>query len=198
MKTYDLNEDKVEYFSYSEPFDITLNIKGKTKIFLYAFNTSGNIVINLDKEDANIEIHYSIINIDNNTLKIKINHNHSNTTSNIYNHGINTKEGSLMFDVTGYVPKNSQKCVVNQENQIINLTNGNGIIKPNLLIDNYDVTSSHAAYIGNFKEDKLYYLMSRGISKNVAIKLLMKSIIINSGNEEINIVKEMLSKIDNL
>ena len=101
----------------------------------------------------------------------------------------------LEFDVTSVVPKSSFSCVVNQENQIINLNDGNSKIDPKLLIENYDVSSSHSAYIGSFKESSIFYLMSRGVSKISATKLLIKSLLLNGGNEEEKEVMEFLEKI---
>ena len=71
------------------------------------------------------------------------------------------------------------KCDVSQNNKIINLTNNECIINPNLYIDEYDVTASHSAWIGTFNSDELFYLMSRGINKNDAIKLLIKGFLTN-------------------
>ena len=69
------------------------------------------------------------------------------------------------------------------------------MIKPNLLIRNYDTFSKHAAYIGEFNKDKMFYLMSRGISKIDATKLMMEALLIGNGNKEEMIVKEFMNKI---
>ena len=84
---------------------------------------------------------------------------------------------------------------VNLSDKIVNLSNGVGVIKPNLLIRNYDTFSKHAAYIGEFNKDKMFYLMSRGISKIDATKLMMEALLIGNGNKEEMIVKEFMNKI---
>lgn len=159
------------------------------KVYQYDVDCSSNIEINLNGNNAEVEYHYSTINYNDHNFKIKVNHNCNNTSSNIYNHGVNILSNLLHFDVTGLVPKKKENCVCNQENQIINLQDGNSTILPILLIDNYNVSSSHSAYIGKFKDEIIFYLMSRGISREKAIKLLVSGLLINNGKENENLTK---------
>ena len=69
------------------------------------------------------------------------------------------------------------------------------VIKPNLLIRNFDTFSNHAAYIGEFSKDKMFYLESRGISKKNAIKLLMEGLLLGDGDRENVIVKEFMDNL---
>ena len=178
-----------------------LNIKFDIKkcetlnIYHYVFNKSVNVIINLNGENAKVNYHFSVISLDDNTFKIEVNHNSKNTESNIFNHGVNVLNNKLSFDVTGLVPKDISKCICNQENQIINLSDGTSLIKPNLLIRNYDTFSNHAAYIGKFKDELLFYLMSRGISFNKSNELLMESLLINNGNKEEKVVQEFIKNL---
>jgi len=191
-----INKDE-ERVIYSKAKNVIYEVLENAKliIYQYEYNDGNDIVINLNGENALVECHFSFINYDDNKFKIVINHNASNTISNIYNHGVNINDKLLEFDVTSVVPKSSFSCVVNQENQIINLNDGNSKIDPKLLIENYDVSSSHSAYIGSFKESSIFYLMSRGVSKISATKLLIKSLLLNGGNEEEKEVMEFLEKI---
>lgn len=182
---------------YINDENITFDIKENEtlNIFHYMYNKSVNVVINLNGENAKVNYHFSTINLDDNIFKIVVNHNSENTESNIYNHGVNVNDNKLTFDITGLVPKNASKCIVNQENQIINLSDGTSLIKPNLLIRNFDTFSNHAAYIGKFKDELLFYLMSRGITFNKANELLMESLLINNGNKDELVVKEFINKL---
>ena len=191
-----INKDE-ERVIYSKAKNVIYEVLENAKliIYQYEYNDGNDIVINLNGENALVECHFSFINYDDNKFKIVINHNASNTISNIYNHGVNINDKLLEFDVTSVVPKSSFSCVVNQENQIINLNDGNSKIDPKLLIENYDVSSSHSAYIGSFKESSIFYLMRRGVSKISATKLLIKSLLLNGGNEEEKEVMEFLEKI---
>lgn len=104
----------------------------------------------------------------------------------------------MTYYVDGVVPKSSNKCICNQDNQIINMVNGKSTICPNLLIDNYDVDSNHAAYIGKFKEEILFYMMSRGISLEVANRLLLNGFLINSDSIDLNKIKIFIDEINNI
>ncbi|CDF20682.1 feS assembly protein SufD [Clostridium sp. CAG:609] len=182
---------------YINDLNIKFDIKkGETlNIYHYVFNKNVNVIINLNGENAKVNYHFSVISLDDITFKIKVNHNSKNTESNIFNHGVNVLNNKLSFDVTGLVPKDISKCICNQENQIINLSDGTSLIKPNLLIRNYDTFSNHAAYIGKFKDELLFYLMSRGISFNKSNELLMESLLINNGNKEEKVVQEFIKNL---
>ena len=113
-------------------------------------------------------------------------------------HGVNVKDNKLDFDITGYVPNKSDKSECNQKNQILNISDGKSTILPKLLIDNYDVSSSHSAYIGKFRDEVLFYLMSRGISKEKATHLLIEGLLISGGDLEQEEVIKFQTEIENI
>jgi Fe-S cluster assembly protein SufD len=166
--------------------DYTYDLEEDTNIYHYVINSSSNIIINLNKENIKLNYYYSNINYDDNTYNISIKHNVSNTYSNVYNHSVNVLNNKLKYRVDGIIPKSSNKCICNQDNEIINLKDGLSTIWPNLLIDNYDVDSSHSAYIGKFKEEMLFYLESRGISKKSSYSLLIKGFLVQNLNNKNN------------
>lgn len=195
----DISKDQEIYILSKEDIKKIYNINENVtlKIYHYSVDCSSNITINLNGKNSRIEYHYSTINYKDNNYKIVVNHNEQNTTSDIYNHGVNIINNKLDFNVTGRVLKNIENCVCNQENQIINLQEGKSTILPILLIDNYNVSSSHSAYIGKFKEDIIFYMMSRGITRESAIKLLIFSLLLNGGqeNEKLNNFKKEIESI---
>ena len=178
--------------------DYKYKIEEDTIIYHFSINSSSNIEINLVKEDINLHYYYNNINYDDNELTINVNHKCNNTHSELYNHGVNVKNNKLTYYVNGIVPKKSSKCICNQDNQIINMNDGKSTICPNLLIDNYDVDSNHAAYIGKFSEDKLFYLMSRGINREDATRLLLNSFLINSDSIDLGQIEEFTKEIDKI
>lgn len=174
------------------------NIEEDTIIYHFSINGSSDVTINLVKYGVSLYYYYNDINYDDNSYKIKINHLANNTHSEVFNHGVNVFNNKLSYIVDGVVPKSSSKCICNQENQIINMENGNSTICPNLLIDNYDVLSNHAAYIGKFRDDWLFYMMSRGINLDVAYRLLLSGFLINSDSIDINKIIEFKKEIENI
>ena len=175
--------------------DYKYDISEDTIIYHFSINSSSNVEVNLVKENIELYYYYSNINYDDNEFKISINHKKSNTHSEVYNHGINMNTNKLTFDVCGVVPKKYSKCICNQENQIINIKNGKSSIWPNLLIDNYDVDSNHGAYIGKFSEEKIFYLMSRGISHSDSYRLLLNSFLISSDSIELDKIEKFVNEI---
>lgn len=185
--------NKVIYINNDGVFNI--NKDETLEIYHYVVDKSVNIKINLKGENAKVIYHLNVISNNDNVCKVDVNHVASNTESKIICHGVNTGNKKLEFNVTGLVPKDISKCVCKEENQIINLKDGESVIKPNLFIRNYDTFSNHAAYIGEFSKDKLFYLKSRGISDANATKLLMEGLLLGDGDRENVIVKEF---VDNL
>ena len=45
---------------------------------------------------------------------------------------------------------------------------------PSLEIDANDVRASHGATIGQIDEEDIFYLMSRGIPRNIAVKMVVE------------------------
>ena len=82
-------------------------------------------------------------------------------------------------------------CIANQNNRIINLSDKKSEIRPNLYIEEYDVSASHSAFIGRFKEEELFYLMSRGIPELEASRLLLKGFLLSDISD-----KKMRKKIE--
>ena len=187
---YVVNDNENKNYKY--------NIEEDTIIYHFSINSSSEVEINLDKDGIEVYYYYNNINYDDNKFSIKVNHLKSNTHSEIFNHGVNVFCNKLMYYVDGVVPKNSSKCICNQDNQIINMDNGKSTICPNLLIDNYDVDSNHAAYIGKFKDEIMFYMMSRGISLEVANRLLLNGFLLNSDSLDMGKIEEFVNEIEKI
>ncbi len=188
------NESKLDIVTKKVNVVYELGVNANLELFLYNYNESSEVVVNLNGDGAKVVFHYSCINIDDNTFNIAINHNASNTNSYIVNHGINKDNKRLEFNVIGNILHDSKNCECKQENQIINLTNGKSRINPNLLISNYDCNSAHSAYIGKFKDEWIFYLTSRGLSYSNALEILMRGLILNGGDSNNKLIKEFMDK----
>ena len=58
--------------------------------------------------------------------------------------------------------------------------------------------SNHSAYIGKFSEEKIFYLMSRGINREDGTRLLLESYLINSDSIDLNKIEEFIKEIDKI
>ncbi len=167
------------------------------KIYHYAIDKSFDVEIYLKGENAKIDYFYSTVNNKDNYFNIKVYHMCSNTYSNLVNHGVNTGSSKLCFRVDGIIPKDIKNSVCNQDNKIMNLKKGKSTIEPNLIVDSYDSVANHSAYIGNFKDEVLFYLNSRGISTEKAVRMLILGFLVHDDFKESEI-EDFLKYIDKL
>ncbi len=137
------------------------------------------VIANLNGENARFDHNLKTICHEKGMYDYNIYHNSINTISNIKNNGVCIKNGFLTYQVSSFVPKNINGCMVSQNNRIINLTDNKCEIKPNLYIDCNDVEASHSAFIGNFSDEEMFYIQSRGINYTSALKLLITGFLTN-------------------
>jgi Fe-S cluster assembly scaffold protein SufB len=157
-------------------------------------DNSSSININLKKGSSITYNHSTLTDIDS-VNEFIINHLDSDSTSIINNNGINRKENKLFFNIDGIIPKNLLNINCNQSSKILNYSNGNSKIIPNLIIDSNDIVANHAAYIGEINEEELFYLESRGIEKDNIKMLMYKGTML--GKMELTSEKEEFNQILN-
>ncbi len=127
-------------------------------------------------------------------------HNVENTTNNILVDGILKDESSSVYRGLIKIEKEAQKTYSYLENHILKLgirTLANSI--PSLKIDANDVKASHGATVGQINEEHLFYLMSRGLTREEAEKLIVEGffepVIQKIPSEELkNKIREMVRK----
>lgn len=182
-------------FDTSNKINITLKNDSRLIYNKFSINSNDYIYALLDGEYSNVVINNSVVNNDNSKIKFVIEHNNANTYSNLSNHGVNNSKGMLYFNVDSKINCSANGSVANQENKIVNLVNGDSKILPNLLVDNYDVSASHSAYISDFDKDSIFYLESRGIEIKEARKLLLEGFLIGNLDVVEEIKNELLNYI---
>lgn len=104
----------------------------------------------------------------------KIIHWGKNSEGFILKHGVMKDEASSIFNGIGKIEHGATKSNAVQESRVLMLNEkARGDANPILLIDEDDVTAGHAASVGRVDPLQLYYLMSRGISKQNAERLVI-------------------------
>ncbi|MGI8315664.1 Fe-S cluster assembly protein SufD [Halobacillus mangrovi] len=92
----------------------------------------------------------------------------------ILQHGVMKDKASAIFNGIGKIEHGASKSNAEQESRVLMLSkDARGDANPILLIDEDDVTAGHAASVGRVDPIQLYYLMSRGISKFEAERLII-------------------------
>lgn len=161
--------------------NVLINVnKGFVALNMVSYNQSDiKMEVNLNKPSSNIKIYNSVIALNKVNCDIKVNHNNKRTISDVYNNGITKDNGTIKFDVVSYAPKSAYESKINQDSKIITLNDVNeNEINPVLLIDSFDAEARHAAFIGNFKEEELFYLKSRGLNRKDSEDLLINGLLI--------------------
>lgn len=164
--------------------NITYELNDNSCVNLFKFYSNKevleNVVVNLNGYMSRINYNFSNVCVNNERYNYLINHNNSNSESNVNNRSICLDKGSINFEIDTNVGKGNVKCNVNQDTKIVNLGDNHSLIMPKMTIDEEDVIARHASVIGNFRDDELFYLMSRGIDYNNSVKLLVKGYIFSN------------------
>lgn len=158
----------------------SIKIKQSAKYTQYYFAKGAKIsrnenIINLDQPEANAEI-YSAYTVQKDCLTditTNINHNEKETTSNQYAKCVLEDSSAATFQGKIHISKDSIKSSGQQLHKALYL-NDNATLncKPELEIYADDVKCSHGASCGEIDKEQLFYLTSRGISHDEAIKLV--------------------------
>lgn len=146
--------------------------------------TNERDIIDLKEEYASLDYILKTACTNKEKYNVTVNHLAKNTTSSILNHGINLDKGTITMDVSTSILEGMKGSTANQNSRIINLTNQECMIRPNLLIDEQDVIANHSAHIGSLKDEELFYLERLGIPYNDAVKLLLQGFMKSSVDEK--------------
>ena len=157
------------------------------------------IEINLNKENSSCSI-YSALNLledEHQEIKSRINHNSPNCKSYQKIKNVINDNGKGVYQGKIFVEKIAQKTDAYQLSKALILNDSAEFdAKPELEIYADDVKCSHGSTSGSIDSDAVHYLMTRGIPKKEAVKLLINGFL-NEVLETINFreVKSFLEKI---
>ena len=91
-----------------------------------------------------------------------------------------------------------KNCYLNQQTKIVTLGDSNNKINPNMFIGEESTTAVHSSVIGSISEDDLFYLMSRGISYNDSINLIVKGMILSNINVNMEYREKILKILETI
>ncbi|XMB67424.1 SufD family Fe-S cluster assembly protein [Mycoplasmatota bacterium zrk1] len=151
-----------------------------TRAVLSEANVISDTLINLVAMGAEVEVKSIAISENDQIQNINTETHHlaKNTYSQITNQGVSTDNSKLVFNNTGKIYKGMSSSKAFQTSRGIILSKKASLsANPFLLIDEYDVEAGHGATIGKFDDDSLFYLMSRGLTKSDAEKLIIAGFI---------------------
>lgn len=108
-------------------------------------------------------------------VNTKITNRGKHTNGNILQRGVILENSELVYNGIGDIIHGAAGSEAEQENRLLMMSsNAHGNANPILLIDENDVMAGHAASVGQVDEQQLYYLMSRGIRRETAERLVIR------------------------
>ncbi|WP_026688453.1 Fe-S cluster assembly protein SufD [Alteribacter aurantiacus] len=126
-----------------------------------------------------------------------IKHYGKNSDGQILKHGVMKDSATAIFNGISKIEHGATKSNGEQTERVLMLSEkARGDANPILLIDEDDVTAGHAASVGKIDPLQMFYLMSRGISRKEAERLIIHGFLGPVVNEiPIESVKEQLIEV---
>ena len=128
-----------------------------------------------------------------------VNHKNTDTVSNTKCVYLTRDDSSVVRNISSAIGKDMTNSVSSETIKGVILGEKSKIIaEPILIIGCEDVHAAHGCAIGTLDDNEIYYLMSRGLSKSDAIKMITSSFIVpvikHSKDEEFN--KQIMSYLE--
>lgn len=183
-----LDDVIVKLFICSKDLDIEsyhhYQLGKNSNLMLFQFYCNKSVkekkIVDLDGENSHFYQGFSSISTEKEEYHIIVNHNHKNVYSNISNKCIGFDGASMEFVIDSVLMKGNTDCVMDQNTRILTMGDVNAKIVPNMFIDEDSVEARHGSVIGGFHKEDIFYLMSRGISYDEAVMLLIKGFIFSN------------------
>lgn len=170
--------DKTYHTGTTQVLQAARSLFNATTVTLSGAMIRNNLNVVLDAEDCEAHMFglYMLkgeTHVDNHTA---VDHKKPNCFSNELYKGIMDEKSKGVFNGKIYVRPGAQKTNAFQSNKNILLTNDASVdTKPQLEIWADDVKCSHGATTGQIDQEQLFYLMTRGLSKEQARGMLLKA-----------------------
>lgn len=183
------NNINKEVCLFNEKYEnINIIIKDNASLIINYFNDIEKLKTKINIEIGNkssLILNHSYLNKNSYELNIDVNYKSELSSVVINIKGINDN-GLSSINAIGEVNTNNINNVLDEKIKLININNGKSICKPIMLINTSKVIANHENAIGSINEEELFYLMSKGLTKENAEKLLCKGYLLsNIHNEEL-------------
>lgn len=177
---------KLTIMSFGNDVEGVINYKlgNNSNLLLFKFyNNKGVTLVEnvyLDGRYSSISYNFSSVCLENECYKMNVFHNNCYVTSNINNRCVGVDGSKVSFVIDSVLDTGNVGCKMNQDTKIICMGDVDASISPNMYIEDDDVEARHGSVIGKFSDDNLFYLMSRGIKREEAVRLLVKGFILSN------------------
>ncbi|MGL5591258.1 MAG: SufD family Fe-S cluster assembly protein [Mycoplasmoidaceae bacterium] len=165
----------IENNRFSRTIDIASNTKEKISIVdINDSDITVDIIINVFENSSAILNLASFSESTKKNYNITVNHFSSNSYSECNVFGVSKNGSNIKFDLTAKIDDLSLSNKCKQSISGVLLTSDSSIIgAPNLIINTNSIKAEHSLSIGKINQNKLFYLMSKGLNKKDALYLLI-------------------------
>jgi Fe-S cluster assembly protein SufD len=153
--------------------DANINVNN---IFLDSIYNKNNTFVSFEGDNSTSNHSFFGLTTENKIIDLKstIYHKAQNTQSNQLVKAIASDNSKIYFDGKIIIEKDANKTNATQNSKGILLSdNANIHFQPQLEIYNDDIKATHGSAVGNLDDELLFYLNQRGITTDVAKKILL-------------------------
>lgn len=166
---------------------LDIEVKENAEFTLNLFDFDDRIKHNIKIKSASnskVNLNISFIAIKEYDLSIDAIVDGDNINNDVYIRGIN-ESSNVNIVLNGTALKKCKDSVINEYAKVINTSDLATTLIPNLVVDTSLVTANHGISIGSIDDEVLFYIMSKGISRINAIKLIEEGFILSIMSDEI-------------
>lgn len=152
-----------------------INLNSDSSLDYYKYNKvlTSNVKVTINMLDNSVlNYHYSFEALKPCKITILSNIFGNNNQSNIKINGVTSKFGACYITASATIKENTLDNEINEDVRVLKLNNEESVIKPNLIVNTHNIKATHNTVCKKIDEASLFYLMSKGISKAKAIKLI--------------------------
>jgi len=168
---------KTNFIDLNKAQKPTIKLSRPGKYVAFVENKSGEFVFELNAQDIDLKIYGLFHGKKSEDYRVHTVQHHKapNSTSNLLIRGVFEDESKFHYTGLVKIEKKAQKSHAYQKNQNLILSDGVFVeSEPFLEIEANDVFCTHGSTTGKINEDQLYYLISRGIRKEDAKRLIIQ------------------------
>ncbi|MGM9873817.1 MAG: SufD family Fe-S cluster assembly protein [Bacilli bacterium] len=156
---------------------VDMNKNSQLTIYFADFssnNSNISILINENQEGGSATVNLASLASGNDNKKVDVSLNHFVSSYGEVNcYGVSKDQSKLLFLGTSHIYNGAKNSKTSQKSKIMVFDElSRGICKPVLKIDENEVLANHAAAVGKIPDDTMFYLMSRGLTKEMSKQLI--------------------------
>lgn len=172
---------KINDLISKEDLNLKIILKDNAKLIYNKYNKDvSNINVNIDvSNNTYLSFNQSIYDLIEGEYKIFTNILGNNNNASVNFYGVSNNNGKIKVNATADVKKNIKDNTMLENVRILALNDNNNIIYPNLLVASDEVSINHNATISSLDKDYLFYLNSKGLSKELASKLIVNGFLLS-------------------